>query len=457
MKPREETQRRLRKGLRWVVRLMVVFLMVGTVAGVMLYRDALVSGLSEILTAPDEDPVPIRALHERPFQLEVPAFGEIVGMQTVPVPTPRTPASSLKVAWLIPEGSIVEAGDTVVLFDKTDAQLAMEVQQNALAANQEREKVTSTQQETEEVVLGIDRTDAEIEYEFAMTVLPQDETIFAKWDIIEAQINADFAKDRIDFLNHKGRTQKRVARADQQILAIEKDKAQTEMQMAKRTLDALELRTPAAGLVLYRLDRRREPQVGDEAMPGRVLVEIIDLATFQARIYVLERDAGGLTRGKTVSLTLDAIPGKIFEGTVAAVSAVSQSLERNSPLKYFTCEVSIKNVGEYATRIKPGMTVRADVVLQKFESCFVVPVSAVTMKGSEATVYIQNGESFDPRVVQVGTRSHGLYPVLNGVEAGELVALRNPYESRKSYLPDFSKVDMNTSGGRGRGHFGRPH
>ncbi|UCF38476.1 MAG: HlyD family efflux transporter periplasmic adaptor subunit, partial [Acidobacteriota bacterium] len=429
--------REARTTRRFFMRLFMVCLIVGLVSSVVLYREALMAGLSDVLSPRVEDPVPVRVLQERPFQLEAPAFGEIVGMETVPVPTPRTPVSSLKVAWLIPEGSVVEAGDTVVLFDKTDAQLALEVQENALAANEEREKVTTTQQETDQTVLNLDRSDAEIEYEFAMTVLPQDETIFAKWDIIEAQINADFAKDRIDFLNHKGRTQRRVARADQQILAIERNKAQTEMQMAKRTLDALELRTPASGLALYRLDRRREPQVGDDAMPGQVLVEIIDLATFQARIYVLERDAGGLSRGKSVNLRLDAIPGRDFVGTITGVSAVSQSLERNSPLKYFTCEVAMTGVGEAATRIKPGMTVRAEVILERFDSCFVIPVSAVTMKETEATIYVQNGETFDPRIVQVGTRSHGLYPILSGVQDGEVVALRNPFESRKSYLPDF--------------------
>ena len=61
-------------------------------------------------------------------------------------------------------------------------------------------------------MLGYDRTDAEKDYEYAMTVLPQDETIFSKWEIIEAKINAGFAKEKIDFLANKGKVQKRIAR-----------------------------------------------------------------------------------------------------------------------------------------------------------------------------------------------------------------------------------------------------
>jgi hypothetical protein len=37
-----------------------------------------------------------------------------------------------------------------------------------------------------------------------MTVMPQDETIFSKWDIITAQADAVYAKARIDFLKSKG-------------------------------------------------------------------------------------------------------------------------------------------------------------------------------------------------------------------------------------------------------------
>lgn len=191
-------------------------------------------------------------------------------------------------------------------------------------------------------------------------------------------------------------------------------------------------------------------------MPGRVLIDIIDLGTFQARIFVLERDAGSLSRGKKVNVRLDAIPGKVFEGTIRSVSALAQSLERNSPLKYFTCDVAIQNVGESAKLIKPGMTVKADVVLESYESCFLVPASAVTQKDTESVVYIQNGETFEPRTVQVGSGTHGQYAILSGVETGESVALRNPFETRRSYLPDFSKVDVN-SGGGGRRGFGRPH
>jgi len=361
-------------------------------------------------------------------------------LESTPVPTPSTRGGGLKVAWLIPEGSFVREGDVIARFDNVDARLNLETQQNTLQMNQEKTKVTSGKQTTDEKVLGYDRKDAEEEYEYAMTVLPQDETIFSKWAIIEAKINAGFAKDRIEFLTNKGKVQKRIARSDQQILAIEKNKAQAEIAIAQQTLAALELKTPKGGLVLYRRDRGRDPQVGDETWPGQNLLEIIDMNALQARTYVLERDAGSLAKGDEVLVRLDSIPEKEYHGTVRSMATLAQPLERNSPLKYFICEVTIRDAGEDMKRIKPGMSLKADVVLEHYDSCFVVPSSAITTKGAEATVYIKQKDRFVPRQVKVGSGTHGQSTILEGVKDGELIAMRNPFEVRKAYLPDFSKA-----------------
>jgi len=429
---------RSRKGLvRWML---ILTAMIAGMGASLIYRDALWTKVTGVLAASDEDPIPVQRLEQSPFQLNIPAYGEITGLESTPVPTPSTRGGGLKVGWLIPEGSFVKEGDVIARFDNVDARLNLEQQQNTLQMNQERTKVTSGKQTTDEKVLGYDRKDAEEEYEYAMTVLPQDETIFSKWAIIEAKINAGFAKERIGFLASKGKTQKRIARSDQQILAIERNKAQAEIEIAKQTLAALELKTPKGGLVLYRRDRGRDPQVGDETWPGQILLEIIDMEALQARTYVLERDAGSLAKGDAVLVRLDSIPEKEYHGVVRSMAALAQPLERNSPLKYFICEVTIRDAGEDMKRIKPGMSLKADVVLEHYDSCFVVPTSAVTNKGADATVYIKQKDRFVPRQVKLGSATHGQSIILEGVKEGELIAMRNPFETRKAYLPDFSKA-----------------
>lgn len=406
---------------------------------IFLYRGNLSSRISKVFAAVDDNPIPVTRLVRQPFSLKVGSNGEIVGMETTPVATPNTSSGSLTISWLIAEGSFVRAGQPVVRFDSTDARLTLEKQQNTLEANQQNTQIKTLQQGTEETVLGIDRKDAEEEYDYAMTVMPQDESIFSKWDIITAQADARYARERIEFLKSKGKTQQRIARSDQQILAIERNKAQSEISLIRETLNSLELLAPVDGLVLYRRDRREEPKVGDDSHPGQVIVEVINLDVLQARIYVLERDGGSLEKGQPVAIRLDAIPEKEFNGSITSVSSVASSLERNSPLRYFTCDVSIADAGGDLKRIRPGMNLRGDVILEKYASCFVVPSGAVVARESGNIVYVQNKGEFVERPVETGLSSHGEAVILGGVEEGELIALADPKGGRKLSLPDFNK------------------
>ncbi len=413
------------------------------VAGVLLfqYRSNLSTRISKVLAASEENPIPVAKLTKQPFSLSVPSTGEIVGLETTDVPTPSTSSGSLTIAWLIPEGSFVKAGDPVIRFDSTDAKLNLEKQTNTLTSNQENTKIKTQQQITDDKTLTIDRTDAEEDYNYAMTVMPQDESIFSKWDIITAQADAHYNKERIEFLKSKAKTQQRIARSDQQILTIERNKAQSQVSLLKETLNSLELQAPVGGLVLYRRDHREDPKVGNQSYPGQVVVEIINLDVLQARIYVLERDGGNLAKGQPVIIKLDAIPDKQYHGTIRSVSSVAAALERNSVLRYFTCDVAISDAGRDLKRIRPGMNLQGDVVLQNYESCFVVPSGAVTYREKEkdSLVYVKKGNKFVAKTVQTGLSSHGEAIILGGVEDGELIALTNPFETRKLYLPDFSK------------------
>ena len=119
------------------------------------YRDKLSTQISKVLAATEDDPIPVTKLSRQPFLLTVPSTGEIVGMETTPVPTPNTPSGSLKLSWLIPEGSFVREGDPVIRFDSTDAKLSLEKQQNTLEANQENTKIKTLKQATDDKVSGI--------------------------------------------------------------------------------------------------------------------------------------------------------------------------------------------------------------------------------------------------------------------------------------------------------------
>ena len=432
---------RVSKKSKWKSRIVLCVVLIIAVGAIWHFRETLASRVTKVLASTEKDPIPVTKLERQPFSLTVSADGEIVGLEATSVETPNTSTGQLTIAWLIDEGTFVNAGDPVVRFDSTDIQLNLESRQNTLESNQQNTKITSQQQVTDEKNRKIDLKLAEEEYNYSVTVMPQDETIYSRWEIITALSDERYNRENLEVLKNRVRTQQRADRSKQQELTIARNKAQTEVSRYEETLNSLVVHAPVGGMIWYYRDRMEEPAVGNSSFPGRTIMEIINLNALQARINVLERDGGYLEKDLPVNIRLDAVPGKIYHGIIRSVSSVAASLTRNSPLRYFTCDVTISDAGPDLKLIRPGMNLRAEVVLHEYESCFVVPSGAVTERDlqNDTVVFVKNGDRFETRVVETGMSSHGEAVILSGVEEGELIALVDPNGTRKLSLPDFNK------------------
>ena len=433
--------------------------------GTLLYfRENLSDRITKVLASTEKDPIPVTLLERQPFSLTVTADGEIIGLEAVAVTTPNTSAGQLTIAWLVEEGTFVNAGDVIVRFDSTDARLQLESRQNSLESNLQNTKIADNQRATDENNRKIDLRIAEEDYNFSIKTMAQDETIYSRWDIISAAADERYNRENLEVLKNRVRTQQRADRSRQQVQTIERNRIQTEVTRYEQTLGSLELLAPVGGMVLYYRDRQREPALGDNSSPGQTIIEIINLDALQAKINVLERDGGYLEKGLPVKIRLDAVPDKVYQGEIRTVSSVAQSLVRNSPLRYFTCEITIRDAGPDLKLIRPGMYLRGDVVLHEYDSCFIVPSGAVTNRDlqNDSVVFVKKGDRFETRVVETGLSSHGEAVILSGVDEGELIALVNPEGTRKLSLPDFNtsttttqpKAKIMMMGGGGGGMMG---
>lgn len=110
----------------------------------------------------------------------------------------------------------------------------------------------------------------------------------------------------------------------------EKARAEVAVAIAKRNVDHLTVKAPIDGVVM-RLESAPgavvgpagEYKEGDESGPGSTsrlnrmtgsLVSLYDPARLQVRVDVLYAQVANIGKGSTISFTVDAIPGKTFEG-----------------------------------------------------------------------------------------------------------------------------------------------
>ncbi|MFU8780136.1 MAG: efflux RND transporter periplasmic adaptor subunit [Kiritimatiellia bacterium] len=147
---------------------------------------------------------------------------------------------------------------------------------------------------------------------------------------------------------------------------------------------------------------------GDTVAANTPLLAIVSLRPIRAVFYVPERDYALLQTGQTVTLRTDAFPGEEFPGTIARIAPVFREDSRQARV-----EVSSPNTDE---RLKPGMFVRASVVLETADDTKMVPITSIVRRGGEQGVFQIN----DDHTAVVWT------PVSTGIANTTHIAIQDP-------------------------------
>jgi len=155
---------------------------------------------------------------------------------------------------------------------------------------------------------------------------------------------------------------------------------------------------------------------GMRFMPGETLYQVPDLSSVWAIADSLERDIGLVRTGGKARVTINAHPGKHFEGVVAYVYPTLNAETRAVPAR-----IELANPGRL---LKPSMFAQVELPLATRAAVPSVPVSAVIDSGTRRIILIRQAEGrFEPRAVCLGARSDDYVEVLAGVSQGEQVVV----------------------------------
>ena len=422
--------------MKWKI---IIIVLAGIVFGtIYAYRDLMEEELLALVRPTDADPVPTLKAEPRDYAISTLATGELTGLESIPIDAPRTRMGSLKLAWIVDEGTAVHPGDTLIRFDSTEANLKLIENQNTVTSYDYQLSKADENSQTEHRVLNYDLEGAEREVNFSVNQIRKDETIFSRWEIQESLMNADLARFRRGVLEDKGGLRGDQSKAEHRILEIEQEKARYEVDTAQETLASLALKTQINGVVLYKRSWWRSLAPGTEVWPGQRLLEIASLDKFQGKVHVVETEISGIEVDQPVQVTLNAIPGQVFSGHVTKVGRAAEQRDRDDPRKYFTCDILMDVPPELMTKLKPGMSVEARIQSGTFNKAFVLPKSAVIKRESDFVVFVTDGtEKYREIPVKILDSDHGFF-LVEGIQAGQEVCLRHPYDDQTLHLPDFN-------------------
>ncbi len=167
----------------------------------------------------------------------------------------------------------------------------------------------------------------------------------------------------------------------------------------------------------FRIVAERYVDEGQTVAANAPLLLIVELNPIIGVIFVAERDYARLKPGQAVSLTTDAYPGERFDGRIERIAPVFRKSTRQARV-----EMTIDN---HRHRLKPGMFIRATVVLDRMEEATIIPEKALTIRDDGTGIFVVNesGLGVSWRKVRVGIREGDRVQVEGGPLSGRVVTL----------------------------------
>jgi multidrug efflux pump subunit AcrA (membrane-fusion protein) len=77
------------------------------------------------------------------------------------------------------------------------------------------------------------------------------------------------------------------------------------------------------------------------------------------------------------------------------------------------------------------MSATAEVTIERQPGALLIPARASFTENGKPAVYLQNGQNFQMRYIQIGKRNDEDLVVTSGLKEGDLVALEDPVEAAK--------------------------
>jgi Cu(I)/Ag(I) efflux system membrane fusion protein len=173
--------------------------------------------------------------------------------------------------------------------------------------------------------------------------------------------------------------------------------------------ESITIPSPASGFVI-----EKDVVEGASVEAGMRLFRIAALNKVWVEAEVYEADLAHVRAGQSATVTLDYLPGHSYDAKVAYIYPYLDPTARTGRVRV---ELANKELD-----LRPGMY--ASVALASDTAVRLqVPAAAIVYTGPRRLVFLDLGDGrFRPQEVHVGTEANGMYEVLDGLEAGDIVA-----------------------------------
>lgn len=399
----------------WVIIALIVF------AGI----SVIVSGLN--LTHTD-----VHVVRNGPFELAINVKGEIQGKDAVVINLPDDlrrrdlRVYSLKLKDIVPEGTNVKKGDWIATLDA--ATLTQQIQSNNEDLTRRKAELndakidsaiqlTTLREELQEFAYDLEYKELELEQsKYESTAYQRKKQMEYNKTIRQME------KKRRDYELKKLELKVKTKRIeDQYIHHAERDS------LLKKGLAACRVTAPRDGMIMYaKLWGGRKIRVGDEiSLYNPAIATLPDMSVLVSETFVKEIDITKIDKGDPVHITIDALPGNSFRGTISKIANIGQEIP-GFDTKVFSVLIDLEEKND---EIKPAMTTDNRILIRNIPEAIKIPRQGVYTADGQTYVFLKNeGKTWKKRVI-TGPENEEEIVITSGLTENQEIFLTEPEDA----------------------------
>jgi HlyD family secretion protein len=237
-----------------------------------------------------------------------------------------------------------------------------------------------------------------------------------------------FAKNLVDEDSYESlKSELALAKVDLRSLQESLAQARAALDQSEELLSKTRITSPIDGVVIQVDIKVGETVIaGPTKIPGSTMMVIADPSETLTEVRVDEADIAQVREGQSADVFTAAYPDTALSGTIQSIASVARQTPGQASLSFL---VKILLDKQDRMKIRPGMSVRADIYTESSDETLAIPVQAVLYdedtddEGKEEQTYVfvmQDGKAIR-KDVEVGISSDSDQEITDGLEEGESV------------------------------------
>ncbi len=363
------------------------------------------------------------------FESVLPVKGEIQGKNVVVIAFPDEMKHQylylrdFQIKDLIKEGSLIKQGDWVATLDidninrqiqENNDEMEQRLSQFTDAKIDSAIELTRMREELKELKYDLDYKELDLEQAKFESPAYQ-RKVMVSYNKTVRQIEKKRRDYELRRLYLVVRTKRR---EDHYNFALRRDS------LLKMAREAANIKAPRDGMVMYaRTHFGRKIRIGDHVSQWNPAIATLpDLSELISETYVEEIHITKLNIGDSVLVTVDAIPGKVYPGSIYRIANIGQELS-GFESKVFNVLIGLKEID---SSLKPAMTSNNNIIVNRTPNVLTIPRECLFSENGNSYVFVKKEGNTYKQIVTTGLENDREIIILSGLEEEDKVLLSAP-------------------------------